>query len=127
MNSLLSLPPLIAERILMSEHSSLWMVPATAGYFVYVTLGSISLEAHEHIFTGDIDKSILDNLRNGQPVCIPKQTYKTFYFPAYLKYWNTYRLHTVGAGLWLLTGFYNLRNQPKLGRLANGSLGYQRS
>jgi hypothetical protein len=74
-----------------------------------------------------MDKPILGEIKKGHVVTIPKQTYKVFYFPAYLRYWNTYRIHTLGAGIWLLTGFYNLRNQPQLGRLANGKLGYPRS
>jgi hypothetical protein len=127
MDSLLSLPPTLAEKLITSEYSSVWLVPATFFYFGYVTLGSISPSLHEHLFTGDIDKPVIENLRNGQIVTIPKVTYKEFYFPAYLRYWNTYRVHTLGAGIWLLTSFYNLRNQPQLGKLANGKVGYPRS
>lgn len=126
-DKLLSLPPSLAAKVVTSEKSSLWMVPMTAVYFVYVTLGAISPAAHEHVFTGDMDKPYMENMKKGHYAIIPKQTYKVFYFPAYLKYWNTYRIHTVGAGIWLLTAFYNLRNQPQLGRLANGKLGYPRS
>jgi hypothetical protein len=126
MVSLMSLPPALAEKLLTSEYSSLYMVPAVAGYFVYVTLGSISPATHEHAFTAE-GYDVVKNLKKGQVVAIPKQTYKEFYFPAFLKYWNTYRVHTVSSGIWLLTSFYNLRNPPKFGQLANGNVGYNRS
>eukprot|EP01062_Namystynia_karyoxenos_P028270 TRINITY_DN21440_c0_g1_i1.p1 TRINITY_DN21440_c0_g1~~TRINITY_DN21440_c0_g1_i1.p1 ORF type:complete len:364 (+),score=149.10 TRINITY_DN21440_c0_g1_i1:76-1092(+) len=121
---LLSGPPELVRFLFTNDHSALYLAPATAGYFVYVTLGALSPRLHEHAFTGDADKPVLQRLREGCPVMIPKETYKQFYFPAFFKYWTTFRVHTLGAGLWLLTGYYNLRNTPKLGRLAGGKLGY---
>eukprot|EP01065_Artemidia_motanka_P037891 TRINITY_DN46792_c0_g1_i1.p1 TRINITY_DN46792_c0_g1~~TRINITY_DN46792_c0_g1_i1.p1 ORF type:complete len:320 (+),score=102.97 TRINITY_DN46792_c0_g1_i1:72-1031(+) len=120
-------PPEFVRTLFAHEKAPLALIPATAGYFVYVTLGSVSPKLHEHAFTGDPDKSVLQRLKEGCPVMIPKNTYQEFYFPAYFRYWNTYRVHTLGAGLWLLSGAYNLYNPPKLAKLANGKLGYERT
>ena len=79
------------------EAKAVW--GATAFYFLYVVLGGVSHRVHKKVYT-----DWLGTFR--------KDVYAEFFFPAFLKYHATYRLHVIPAGLWLLTGVFNLRNQP---------------
>jgi hypothetical protein len=87
---------------------------ATCGYFAYVVLGGLSHKIHEHVYTRDKNKPMLSEIRKGKFATFGKEVYNTFFFPAFLAYHNTYRIHVLSAGLWMVTGVYNLRNQPKL-------------
>ena len=74
-------------------------------------------QLHEHVFTGKKDTSIADvieRMKKGQFATFARQVYQEFFFPAFLRYHATYRSHVLCAGAWLLTGVYNLRNQPKV-------------
>ena len=48
----------------------------------------------------------------GKLASFSKPVYSEFFFPAFLRYEVTYRTHVLMAGLWLLTGTFNLRNRP---------------
>ena len=126
------------------------LASATLGYFGYVVLGAISPKLHEHVFTGDEKDSVMTRLKKGCPVTfskgrlatpllawrndvptrnsypprpLPADVYAQFYFPAYLRYFKTYSIHTLMAGVWLLTGAYNLQRQPQLAGIKDGKVG----
>uniref|UniRef100_A0A7S2SK06 Uncharacterized protein n=1 Tax=Mucochytrium quahogii TaxID=96639 RepID=A0A7S2SK06_9STRA len=82
-------------------------------YFGYVVLGGVSWKVHKHVYTGDENKSIVENIKKGQIATFRKRVYAEFFFPSFLRYHITYRFHVLMAGVWLITGVYNLRNQPK--------------
>jgi hypothetical protein len=96
------------------ERSVRGMWAATCFYFAYVVLGGLSHKIHKHVYTRDKDKPMISEIMKGKFATFGKDVYSTFFFPAFLAYHNTYRIHVLSAGLWLLTGVYNLRNQPKL-------------
>lgn len=77
-----------------------------------VTLGGVSPALHEHIYTGNASAPVLSRVLAGQFVTFSKEVYRTYFFPAFLNYHLTYQLHVLGAGVWLVTGVWNLRKQP---------------
>ena len=87
----------------VAEASFVWAW--TVFYFLYVVLGGVSYRVHTHVYTGDPKESALARLRKGQLATFGKAVYERFFFPAFLKYHTTYRLHVFGAGLWLLTAW----------------------
>ena len=66
-------------------------------------------------------------LQNKTKLDVCEDVYAKFYFPAYLRYFKTYSVHTLMAGIWLITGVYNLRRQPQISRITNGEVEYVRS
>ena len=111
---------LLPRRRLTLPGPAVWA--ATWFYFAYVVLGPVSWRTHKHVYTGDPDglkslRGVLANLRRGQLATFGKEVYAKFFFPAFLRYHRIYRAHTLGAGAWLISGVYNLRNQP---RFVNG-------
>lgn len=101
------------------NNSKVWWT-ATAAYFGYVVLGGINWKVHRHVYTGDDSKSVVENLKNGQVATFRKQVYREYFFPSFLRYFKTYRAHVLMAGLWLVTGVYNLRNQPEFAGVKDG-------
>lgn len=83
---------------------------ATFGYFVYVVLGGIDHDLHKHIYTGDENESVITRLKKGSPVTFREDVYDEFF--SFKHYFTTYRIHVLTAGIWLLTGAYNLRYPP---------------
>ena len=87
------------------------VLAGTAGYFGYVALGGVSARLHKHIYTGDANESVLTRLKKGKPVIFSEETYEEFF--TFKEYRTTFVVHVLTAAAWLLTGVYNLRNQPE--------------
>jgi len=101
---------------LLSRFKGLLIYSATAGYFGYVVLGPLNWKLHRYMYTGKPFKSLqdaIDNLKKGQVATFGKKVYKEFFFPSFHRYRKIYEFHTLCAGCWLLTGVFNLRNQPQ--------------
>ena len=71
-------------------------------------LGGLDHKLHEHVYTGDgteegnawrsgdmmeFIKAILKRITTGQLATFGKDVYSTFFFPAFLAYHNTYKIH----------------------------------
>ena len=85
---------------------------AVLGYLGYVVLGPLDWRTHKWLYTGDPRASVWDNLRRGQIATFGKEVYAQFFFPSFHRYRKLYESHTLCAGTWLITGVFNLRNQP---------------
>ena len=94
---------------------------AVLGYLGYVVLGPLDWRTHKWLYTGDPRASVWENLRRGQIATFGKEVYAQFFFPSFHRYRKLYESHTLCAGTWLVTGVFNLRNQP-LGRQQGASV-----
>ena len=75
-----------------------------------MVLGGVSRSVHEHVYTGDENDDVLTRLRQGRPVTFAPHVYDQFF--TFRHAFKTYRWHVLAAGVWLVTGVYNLRNPP---------------
>lgn len=90
----------------------------TAIYFGYVVLGGINHDLHHHIYTGDENESVFQRLKKMKPVVFREEVYDEFF--SFKDYFTTYQIHVLTAGIWLVTGAYNLRYPPQFALMEGG-------
>lgn len=92
------------------ETIALWY--GTFAYFLYVILGPVSPRLHKHVYTGCPAIGVFERLKRGQVATISEEVYSKFFFPAFFEHYTIYRVHVIGAALWLLSGTFNLMYPP---------------